>query len=264
MDDIRHCFNDGVDLKYKIWKSPTSSKKLVLVHPLAMNLHFWTDFVPHLKHYFEIIAFDCRGHGNSSKPKGPYSAELFAKDLSAVMDDAGWTKAIIAGASMGGCVALAFAGLYAKKVDGLGLIDTTAYYGENAPEIWEERAQKALVGGMGALIDFQKLRWVTEDFIAKNSATIRRVVDIFLENDPAIYAETCRMLGAVDLRSHLHQFDFPVIIIVGEEDYATPPSMAAYLNENIRSSEIQIIQQARHFTPLECPELVASHLCKYF
>ena len=100
-----------------------------------MDLYFWVEFVQHLTHYFEIIALDCRGHGSSIKTNGPYSAELFAKDLSVVLDDASWTKAIITGASMRGCVALAFARLYPNRVDGLGLIDTTAYYGEGAPEI---------------------------------------------------------------------------------------------------------------------------------
>ena len=135
MDDTQHCFNGDVELKYKIWKSSTSRRKLVLIHPLAMDLHFWIEFVQHLTHYFEIIALDCRGHGSSIKTNGPYSAELFAKDLSVVLDDASWTKAIITGASMRGCVALAFARLYPNRVDGLGLIDTTAYYGEGAPEI---------------------------------------------------------------------------------------------------------------------------------
>ena len=37
---------------------------------------------------------------------------------------------------MGGCVTLAFAARHPKRVDGLGLFDTTAWYGENAPQAW--------------------------------------------------------------------------------------------------------------------------------
>ena len=260
MDDTKYCLNGDVEIKYKIWKSATSRQKLVLIHPLAMDLHFWTDCVQHLMPYFEILALDCRGHGGSSKPAGPYSSELFAKDLSIVLNHVGWSTAIIAGASMGGCVALNFAGLYPEKIDGLGLIDTTAYYGKDAPKVWEERAQKALTHGMDALIDFQKSRWVSEAFLSKNPTKMEQVIDVFCDNDPVAYAETCRMLGQLDLRYHLSGFDFPVIILVGEDDYATPPAMAHHLASNLKNSKLKIIRDARHFTPLEYPNLVAEHL----
>ena len=56
----------------------------------------------------------------------------------------GWTSAVVAGASMGGCVSLAFAGRHSARVRGLGLFDTTAWYGAEAPAQWAERADKAV------------------------------------------------------------------------------------------------------------------------
>ncbi len=64
----------------------------------------------------------------------------FARDLAELFDHVGWQNAVVAGCSMGGCVAQALAGLYPSRVSALGLIDTTAWYGEDAPAQWRERA----------------------------------------------------------------------------------------------------------------------------
>jgi 3-oxoadipate enol-lactonase len=76
----------------------------------------------------------------------------FADDLADLMTELRWEKALVAGASMGGCVALALAQRHPQRTAALGLIDTTAWYGEEAPAQWEERARKALQGGLASLV----------------------------------------------------------------------------------------------------------------
>src|SRR5437764_15357014 len=49
-----------------------------------------------------------------------------------------------------------------------------------------------------------------------------RLTEVFTRNDPECYAAACRMLGRFDLRSELHNVHVPAVVIVGEEDYATP------------------------------------------
>ena len=126
--------NDSTKIRYVIWSGSsenkkTPSKRLVLVHSLAMVAEFWEATAIELGSDFEILAIDCRGHGASDKPQGPFSVELFAGDLAAVFDHADWDTATVGGASMGGCVALTFAALYPDPTAGLALIDTTAWYG---------------------------------------------------------------------------------------------------------------------------------------
>ena len=68
------------------------------------------------------------------------------------------------------------------------------------------------------------------------------------------------MLGACDMRSALPSFRFPVAIMVGEEDYATPVAMAEQMHGAIPGSTLKVIVSARHFTPLEVPEVIAGEL----
>lgn len=252
---------DGTRITFAQYTTTDVAKqRIALLHSLAMDHTFWNGVVDALDDSIEIIAIDARGHGRSDKPAGPYTTELFADDLNAVFDEAGWDDAIVAGASMGGCVTLAFAGKYPARVKGLGLIDTTAWYGDNAIEPWEERGQKAIAGGMEALIGFQKKRWFSDAFIDSNSVLVEESLAVFLKNDSAPYLETCRMLGTCDSRSALANFNFPVAILVGEEDYATPVAMAQSMNEAIADSTLQVIDSARHYTPIEVPETIAAAL----
>ncbi len=237
-----------------------TNRRVALLHSLAMDHTFWDGVVDALDENIEVIAIDARGHGRSDKPAGPYTTELFADDLSAVFSEARWTSAVVAGASMGGCVTLAFAGKYPELVDGLGLIDTTAWYGEDAIVPWEDRGQKAVAGGMEALIGFQKKRWFSDAFIDANPGLVEESLAVFLKNDAEPYLATCRMLGTCDSRSVLSGFNFPVAILVGEEDYATPVEMAEAMHAEISDSTIEVIKSARHYTPIEVPETIASAL----
>src|SRR4051794_37606319 len=186
-----------------------------------MDRRFWAPVADLLAAKASVLTYDCRGHGASDKPKGPYTVELFANDLADLLDHVGWTSALVAGASMGGCISLAFAAAYPQRTAALGLVDTTAWYGADAPKAWAERASKALETGLESLVEFQTTRWFGDAFRAANPGIVKESVDIFLRNDVPAYAETCRMLGAADLRAALPGFKMPTAIVVGEEDYAT-------------------------------------------
>lgn len=248
---------DGTRLAYKLWGHPEAKHRVALIHALAMSADFWKETANHLVPDCAVLALDCRGHGQSDKPAGPFTAELFAQDLAAVLDACGWETAIIGGASMGGCVAQAFAHLFAQRTQGLALFDTTAWYGPDAIETWEGRARKARDSGMASLTEFQKIRWFTDQFRNHHPEKVEQAVAIFLANDVASYVETCRMLGHCDMRSALKAMTMPTEIFVGEEDYATPIDMAKALQAGIPNAKLTQLPSARHFTPLEVPGPVA-------
>ena len=250
---------DGARLVYDIHGRDDGRSRLVLIHSLAMDRSFWDRVVPLLTDGTAILTFDCRGHGASGKPPGPYRVEQFADDVADLMDHVGWRAVVVAGASMGGCITLAFAQRHAARASAIGLIDTTAWY--NAADKWEERAQ-AGSGALKALIDFQVTRWFTDGFRAANPDMVKRSVDIFLANDPAAYAETCRMLGACNLEAGLPEMKMPTAIVVGDQDYATPVAMAETLHRGIAGSTLTVLAGARHLTPIEAPERVAAELAR--
>lgn len=250
---------DGARIQYTLRDQGIAARRVVLIHSLAMDRTFWqpvADLLPEAS----VLTYDCRGHGASDKPAGPYTVELFAQDLSELLDHVGWPSALVAGASMGGCISIAFAAAFPKRTAGLGLFDTTAWYGAEAPKQWAERAEQAVEKGLASLVGFQTTRWFGDAFRASHPDVVKQCVDVFLRNNVKAYAETCRMLGSADKRSDLARFTMPTAILVGEEDYATPIAMAQALHDGIAGSSLTILPGARHLTPLEDPQRVATAL----
>jgi 3-oxoadipate enol-lactonase len=252
---------DGTTLSYTLYRDGDAGKRVALIHSLAMDREFWRPVAQRLVAAgASVLTYDCRGHGASSKPAGPYTVALFADDLAQLMDHLGWDSSVVAGASMGGCVTLAFAAAYPKRARALGLYDTTAWYGAEAPRQWAERADKALADGLASMTAFQVTRWFGDVFRAQHPDIVKASVDVFLRNDVKAYAETCRMLGAADTRGYLAGMTMPTAVAVGEEDYATPPAMAEALHRGIKNSTLTVIKGGRHLTPLEMPDRIADSL----
>ena len=253
--------SDGSTLAYTERAAPNAgAPRLALIHSLALDRSVWDGVVRRLETEADILTYDCRGHGQSDRRAGRFTVELFAKDLAEVLDHVGWENATVAGCSMGGCVALAFAGLYPARAEALGLIDTTAWYGPDAAVKFQERAGAARAKGMAALFDFQATRWFSDAFRASHPDALQQALAVFVATDPDCYAATCAWLGEADVRAQLRTFRMPVAVVVGEEDDATPIAMARQLHEAIPQSTLTVIPRARHLTPIEHPDTIASEL----
>lgn len=253
--------SDGSMLAYTLHPEPLpGAPRLVLIHSLALDRSVWDGVLEQMRNAAQVLTYDCRGHGRSDRRAVRFTAELFARDLAELLDHVGWQTANIAGCSMGGSVALAFGGLYRDRAASLGLIDTTAWYGPDAPLRFRERAEAARASGMQGLIDFQVTRWFGDDFRAAHADVLHRTAAIFVANDFECYAASCGLLGDVDVRAHLPALHMPVVIVVGEDDVATPVAMAQHLHEAIPHSTLTILPGARHLTPIERPDAIAEAL----
>jgi pimeloyl-ACP methyl ester carboxylesterase len=98
--------------------------RVVLVHSLAGNSTHWSKQLEHLRRTRRAVALDLRGHGRSEQPKnGDYTIAGMAGDVAAVADTLGLDRFVLVGHSMGGGVALTYAGAHPDRVAGLVLVD---------------------------------------------------------------------------------------------------------------------------------------------
>jgi len=251
--------SDDCSIAYTLHPAPhAGAPRVALVHSLALDRSIWDGVARELAQDAEVLTFDCRGHGRSGRPRMTYTPALFARDLAELLDHLQWPDAVVAGCSMGGMVAQAFAANYPQRTAGLCLIDTTAWYGADAPRTWRERAATARDKGLGALIGFQETRWFGDAFRAAHPATVQALKQVFLANDLACYGKTCEMLGDADLRPQLAAITAPTAVVVGEDDYATPVAMAEALHRALPQSTLTVIAGGRHITPAEKPREVAA------
>lgn len=253
--------SDGCLISYRLHSThQTGAPRLALIHSLALDATIWDSILDALAGRIDVLTYDCRGHGRSDRSGMPFTIDLFAQDLAELLEHVGWPIATIAGCSMGGCVALGFSARYPTRINGLGLIDTTAWYGADAREKWRWRADRARDQGFAAMIGFQDERWFSDSFRARYPEVVRHVNEVFLANDAECYGAACVMLGDADLRPLQGSIRVPVAVVVGEEDHATPLVMSRQLHESIAGSTLTVLPGVRHLAPVEAPEQVTLHL----
>jgi len=111
---------NGLELHYYEWPGPRPN--LVLLHPSSGYGRMWEETARALGATFHVYALDQRGHGDSGRPDGDYTAEEYADDLHLFFRQVGIDRAIVAGQSLGGRVGQVFAAVYPGEIQGLGLV----------------------------------------------------------------------------------------------------------------------------------------------
>ena len=105
----------------------------------------------------DVVAYDARGHGASDPAPSPdaYTYEDLAADLLWVMDQAGFDRAVLAGASMGAHTAIRFALDHPERVAGLVVV-TPAYDPESWPDDlvrWDALSAGLRDGGVEGFVE---------------------------------------------------------------------------------------------------------------
>ena len=88
---------------------------LLLIHGYPLDHTIWDEVLPLLEKDFDLILPDVRGFGESTTITSQYSMNDIASDFVALLDHLGIQKAALAGHSMGGYIALAFARLHPER-----------------------------------------------------------------------------------------------------------------------------------------------------
>ena len=240
-----------------------SGRPVLLLHPLALGGEWWRPLVDHLSAHARVLAPDARGHGGSDWDHRPFTVDDMAEDYADLIEEFDLGPVGLAGMSMGGCAAIALSARHPELVRRLVLADTTASYGPEGMRNWEERARTVVSKPREEQITFQLDRWFSRPFRERDPAEVHRVVELFLATDSAAHAAACRALGEFDGTGLLSSISSPTLVIVGEDDYATPPEMAGALRDGLPQSRLRVVPGARHMSLLEAPaewRLITDHL----
>jgi len=130
---------------------------LVLVHGWASDTRAWTPQLEEWSKTWRLLVVDLPGHGASDPPTSPYSMELFADSVAAVLDHAGVGRAVLVGHSNGGTVVTRFAQRHPERTIGLVVIDGSMrpamprevgeqVFSQFNPESWKDTLRGMLAG----------------------------------------------------------------------------------------------------------------------
>jgi pimeloyl-ACP methyl ester carboxylesterase len=217
------------------WATYGSGSPVILLHGGLGHSGNWGYQVPVLvKSGYCAVVIDSRGHGRSTRDEQPYSYELMASDVLAVMDTLRIHKAALVGWSDGACVALVLAAQAPARVSGV------FFFACNMDPSGTKQIEPSplLDRCMGRHAkDYARLSETPDQFKAFVEA-----VSLMMSTQPNYSAQE---LAAIDVR---------VAIVQGEHDEFIKREHAEYLARTIPNAKLQILDGVSHFAPLQRPK----------
>lgn len=234
---------------------------LILIHGFPLDSGMWNAQLAGLARHCFVVAPDLRGHGGSTLGEPPYSVDRHADDIAALMETLGIARAVVAGLSMGGYVALAFWRRHPKKAAGIALIDTRAN-ADTEDGKFARDATIARIGerGVGILADEMLPRLLAP---ANQSDTeVARALRTMIERQPVegMAGALVAMRDRPDATGLLTTVSVPAAVIVGEADAITPVSVAEEMTRRLSDARLTVVPEAGHMAPMEAPEAVNAAL----
>ncbi|MCH8062907.1 MAG: alpha/beta hydrolase [Chloroflexi bacterium] len=177
-DSYAEC--NGIRLHYLEWgwrDAPT----LVLLHGLHGHAHVWDPLSEALSRNYHVVALDMRGHGDSQwSDEMSYRAEDYLADLGTFIGRLGSSPVTLAGESLGGLVAFAYAAVNPTRVDRLVVVDI-------GPDINGDAIRRMRDSANERPPDFadvaDALRWVKGEGATRDDGDLRRIVEHNLTQD---------------------------------------------------------------------------------
>jgi pimeloyl-ACP methyl ester carboxylesterase len=233
---------------------------LVLLHSLGTDSGIWSAQIAALAAELRVLAPDSRGHGGSSW-HGPLDVAGWVGDLDRVLDDANVERATLAGLSMGGVQALAYALDRPGRVAGLVLADTFAELDPGAAAAKVSRlAGAAEAQGMAALADAYAAETLTG---SPPPERVRAVRDPIAAMSVEAYVASARACFGARLGARLGEVAAPTLVLWGERDERTPRALAERLARDIPDAALLEIAGAGHLANLENPEAFTAALARF-
>jgi len=245
--------NDATRLWYTVHESEagqsqTSRHPIVLIAGQSVSHQGWGPVLAQFTRRHRVLVFDHRGVGASDATfPAEFSTRDFARDVVAILDDAGIERAHVYGHSMGGRIAQWLAADSPARVAGLALGGTTVGDAHGAAR--PASATRALMSGdTDALLEL----FYSPDWLAANADA-----DAMLGAAPRT-AEARRKHFAAstghDGWEALGRIASPTLVIHGTADELAVPENARILSSGIRGAELVLIDGARHGYFVENPE----------
>lgn len=248
---------NNITINYEI-SGPEDGTWLVLINGLADSLESWAAQVPAFtKAGYRVLTYDNRGIGKTSRPKGPYTSELLAADLHALLSHLQIKDFHLLGVSMGGMIAQSYALQYPNgsqeagecKLQSLSLCCTYAQpstFCERMFDLWADMAQRMSVQDVMRDVTL----WAfTMPFFRTRTKELEEVEAAMKDLDMPLEAYLSQLNVIQKFHSHptleaLGKADMPIgglegpsiMVLAGEEDILIPVSLSKEIHEVVTGS----------------------------
>jgi pimeloyl-ACP methyl ester carboxylesterase len=271
--------DDGAELAVTVLQPEGTRKRrfrrrsgpatVVLAHGWTNTRAVWAPVVRRLLAAgHPVIAYDQRGHGESTFGPDAPTVQRLGQDLAAVLDQLDVHDAVLAGHSMGGFTVMSYAIDHHDELNdrarGLALVATAAHgLGLGALDQLASR----VVGGaaLSWLLGRPRLGlFLVRGAVGRHPRRrdLLATRDLFLATKPEVRAACYLLCTRIDLRQGLPSIDLPTVVQAGARDSVTPAPLGRTIAEMVPGARFELFPDAGHMLILEEPDRVAAAILR--
>ncbi len=250
--------NDNAQIDVQI--DGKNGDAIVLLSGFPLSRAVWNAQVEVLSANYRVIRPDLRGLGASSVPDGPYLMETLAGDIAAVLDALGLERVALAGHSLGGFVAVAFARMYSERLSHLALI--CSRLNADSPEMARTRyelANRAEAGeSIAPITQWYAPKLLVEDL---DAGVAQRAKALMEATSPRGAAAMLRGMAVRDEGFDIApELELPVLVMAGGKDPLISLEGARATAAAFPDAELVVCESSGHLPMMEEPARVSGAL----
>jgi 3-oxoadipate enol-lactonase len=226
---------------------------LVLFHSLLSDRASFDAIAPQLAKSYRVVIPELPGFGRSHAVSGGLAA-VADRMAEAVREAAAGDHVLVLGNGYGGFVALQMAIRHPGVASRLILADSGAAFSEAGREAFRNMAAASQAKGLAAITEVAMRRLFAPEFQEAHPDLMRDRREAFLNTDVEVFRAACEALATLDLRPELAKVKVPVLVMVGDQDEATPPPMSRELAAGLPDAQLTIIPGCAHVPQLQAPK----------
>lgn len=246
---------NGVDLFYE--EKGTGKETIFFSHGLLWSHRMFHNQIDFLSENYRVIAYDHRGQGQS-EVKEPFDMETIAADAAALIEKLADGPVHFAGLSMGGFVGIRLAARRPELIKSLILMETSAN-AEPVENLPQYKTLNGIVKWLGVIPPIaSKVMHImfAESWLSNpvNKPLFKHWKSELSSNKKSITGPVEGVIFRKGVEDELHKIKCPTMIIVGDEDVATKPEKAKYIQMGITNAKLHMITGAGHSSCIEKPD----------
>jgi len=244
---------------------------VLLVHGYIESVRFWAPVVRRLVDAgLDVVVVDQRGHGDSERGDAPFDTDTLAADVRAWVEQLDLHDTVLAGHSMGGVSAMAFAGtcadLAAERLRSMVLVATFAFPEPLVPGLPDVQVDPTRVLRLfERVLALETVGLVCMARVFGTYPTrsaLEATRDSLLATDLHTRADALRMLRAFDLRPVLPAIRVPTVVVAGTHDRLTPLAGNEEITDLVPGAHLEVLPGMGHMLMFEAPDAVTDAIVR--
>jgi 3-oxoadipate enol-lactonase len=222
---------------------------MVLIHGLFLNGDCWREQLPVFEKQFNILRYDLRGHGRTTKPKKRFTIRNYVDDLYTLFAHLDWTKDLyLVGHSLGGMIAMVYGLENPSHVKKMVVADSFCFISQEAITDVLGRINSSKLEDFARGISVRGL----SPFNEETAEFVAKIVTDHMTKKDCLRATAAS--AGFNICENLKSLNTPVLVLVGKKDITTPVWASEMIHEWLPQSELVIMPEAGHLTIFDHPK----------